>query len=598
MIRRIAGGVIVALCASALGTVNVQAQQPHAKKLIEYGWDVPNPDTIRQNIREMEKLPFDGLIFRIPGGQNILTKEKWDEAKFQQAMDDCKGIEWQKFTDNFAIVLAASTMDWFSDADWEAVRNNVGIVAKAAALARCRGICFDAEPYGNNPWNYPNQAHAKEKSFAEYEAKARQRGAEFIQAVTAHMPTPVIHTFFQLSLFRGILDEPDPEKRAQKLSQHSYALLPAFLNGMLDAAGPDVTITDGNEPSYYYTNPLDYYRVYHLIRQSALSMIAPENMRKYQTQVQVSQALYVDYVFALGVWGERPVPARMLTPEERAKWFEHNVYYALSTTDEFVWLYSEKMNWWKNVDLPPGMRDAVVSARAKLAERKSLGFEMADILKAAKEKQEAEMRAKLIRRTAQVARPPDGQAPAIDGKLDDAAWQAVKPLDEFVRYAAAKDPKPVAATKAWVTYDDRNLYIAVQCAEPAKNQMKIVGQARDDGVWQGDSLDIFLTKGDAPTPYLHFILNPNNVQWDALYTTDNDMKFNPTWQSATVIGDQGWTAEVALPWSEMGIAPPQPGTKLRANICRQRIPGGEQTCWSQTMGGFMEEENFGSLEFK
>ncbi|MBM4050303.1 MAG: hypothetical protein FJ279_34845, partial [Planctomycetes bacterium] len=161
-----------ALC-TLLAAVALAQQPPKAKKLIEYGWDVPYPDFVRQNIREMEKLPFEGLIFRLPKGTNVFTRDKWDEAQFAQVMDDCKNIQWQKFTDNFVSVLAASTMDWFSDADWEAVRHNLGIVAKAAALARCRGLCFDAEPYGNNPWSYSNQARSKDKSFAEYEAKAR-----------------------------------------------------------------------------------------------------------------------------------------------------------------------------------------------------------------------------------------------------------------------------------------------------------------------------------------------------------------------------------------------------------------------------------------
>lgn len=603
--------IVCLAMAGVLASIVALAQQPpKAKKLIEYGWDVPTPDFIRQNIREMEKLPFDGLIFRLPKGTNVFTKDKWDEASFAQVLDDCKSIEWQsptrqsygegaKFTDNFVIVLAASTMDWFSDADWEAVRHNLGIVAKAAALARCRGLCFDAEPYGNNPWSYPNQAHAKEKSFAEYEAKARQRGAQFMQTIQTHLPKAVIHTFFQLSLFGRLVDEPDLAKRSQQLSQHGYALLPAFLNGMLDAAGPEVVITDGNEPAYYYTSPLNYYNVYHLIRQRALSMVAPENVRKYQTQVQVSQALYVDYVFALGVWGERAVPARMLTAEERAKWFEHNTYYALQSSDEFVWLYSEKMNWWKNTGLPPGMHEAVESAKGKLASRKPLGFEMADVLKAAKEKQDAEMRAKLIRRTAEIGRLAAGQKPpTIDGKLDDLVWRAMKPLDEFVGYVSLKDPKPKAQTRAWVTYDDQNLYIAFQCAEPKKAQMKVEGDRRDDSIWMGDSVDIFLTKGATPTPYVHFILNPSNVQWDALFADGNKMDFNPKWQSATAVAEAEWTAEIAIPWAEIGMAFPRPGTKLGANLCRQRIPDREQTCWSQTFSGFMEERNFGVWVFR
>ena len=58
----------VMLSVAAFLVFDAAAQQaPHAKKLIEYGWDVPQPAYIRANIREMEKKPFDGLIFRLPG---------------------------------------------------------------------------------------------------------------------------------------------------------------------------------------------------------------------------------------------------------------------------------------------------------------------------------------------------------------------------------------------------------------------------------------------------------------------------------------------------------------------------------------------------
>jgi len=68
-----------------------------------------------------------------------------------------------------------------------------------------------------------------------------------------------------------------------------------------------------------------------------------------------------------------------MTPEEQAKWFEHNTYWALYTTDEYVWLYSERMNWWAN-QIPPGLEGAVIRAREKIADNKPLGFDMDDII--------------------------------------------------------------------------------------------------------------------------------------------------------------------------------------------------------------------------
>src|SRR5512137_173612 len=107
MVKQV-GVVVLGLVAGLLATGALAQQALVTKKLIEYGWDVPDPAYIRANIREMEKRPFDGLIFRLPGGTNILSKTKWDEAKFAAVYEDCKNIQWEKFTDNFVSVLAAS----------------------------------------------------------------------------------------------------------------------------------------------------------------------------------------------------------------------------------------------------------------------------------------------------------------------------------------------------------------------------------------------------------------------------------------------------------------------------------------------------------
>jgi hypothetical protein len=591
---------ILALAMCCIFALQATAQQfPARKKLIEYGWDVPTPAFVRAHIRDMEQRPFDGLIMRLSNFGKVFTVEKWDEAQYGAALEDLRNIKWDRFTDNFVIMWSASTMDWFSDDDWAIVTHNVGLVAKAAAAGRCKGVCFDAEPYGANPWLYTEAAHHEQTSFAEYEAQVRKRGAEFMRAISDEMPNAVLHTFFLLSLFPAIANEPDPARRAQELAGHPYGLLPAFVNGLLDAAPPGMAITDGNESSYYYTDSCSYYRAYHWIRQSALALVAPGNVGKYQTQMQVSQALYVDQVFNLrqGI----TLVSSVLTPEERARWFEQDCYYALATADEYVWCYSERMNWWENRDIPPGLPEAISSARQKIAQHQPLGFDVSSELQAAEKNLEAAMESKLIRRTATIARRPAGvTVPAIDGKLDDAIWQNVQPLEPFVPYVG--NPGPVqGSTTVRVTYDDANLYVAFQCDEPQPQGMRILGAARDhSGVWLGDSVDVFISVGESPEPFVHFILNPDNVQWDA-YCVDedhDDLSFNPDWQSATIIGDKAWFVEAALPWAQIGIPVPKPGVTHRANLGRQRIPGDERTTWSQVVRGFVAPAYFGTWTFE
>ena len=57
---------------------------PPGKKLIEYGWDVPTPAQMREELAAMEKRPFDGLIFRLSGGHNAFVTKPLEPAKFAE----------------------------------------------------------------------------------------------------------------------------------------------------------------------------------------------------------------------------------------------------------------------------------------------------------------------------------------------------------------------------------------------------------------------------------------------------------------------------------------------------------------------------------
>ena len=582
--------LLAAFCLSAAGA---SAQAP-TKKLIEYGWDVPAPSYIRDNIRQMEQRPFEGLILRVPQIGSVFANKKWDEPAVAGEFKALEQIGWRRFTDNFIIMYAASTMDWFSDADWECVLHNVALCAKAAKVGRCKGICFDAEPYGANPWQYKIQKHAGEKSFDEYQAIARKRGAQFLAKIQETLPAPVIHTFFQLSYFGAIAAVPDPAERTRKLSQEGYGLLPAFLNGMLDAANPETVITDGNESSYYYTEAKPFYESFYTIRQTGLGLVAPENRRKYLAQVQCSQALYVDYLFK---YWPHATPATYMSAEERARWFEHNTYWALKTADEYVWLYSEKMNWWTNKDLPPGLQDAIVAAKEKLAKRAPLDFSMAAIMERAQAEQERVLVAKMVRREADIPRLAGG-APTVDGNLDDAAWSKAKALDPFRLVAGQDKVEPKAATEARVAYDDQCLYLSVRCQEPAVAKVDVAGTRRDDDVWQGDSVDLFLAAGPKRTPFHHIIVNPKGVRWDGMHGEEVDLSWSPDYQCAASIGADFWSMELAIPWSAFKGVTARRGAKLFANVCRQRRTDSEISSWSVCGKGFVEPERFGTWTLK
>jgi len=590
--RVVLAAALLAACAMTV-PAQVEFVGPPEKRLLEYGWDVPRPSFVADHIGEMEERPFDGLLMLVPEIGQIFVPVKHEIPPAEEAA--LERIEWGSFTDNFLMMYAASQMDWFSDSDWEAVLYNVGQVARAARIGRCVGVCFDCEPYGDNPWHYPSQPHADEYSFAEFEARVRERGAQFVDTIEAEMAAPVIHTFF-LTTLHGIMNAAraeTAEEREEILRDYSYGLYNAFVNGMLDAMDEDTVLTDGNEPAYYYHDKDAYFSVYHYIRQTALGAIAPENWQTFRGQVQVAQALYVDQLFGLraGVF-----ESHYMTPEERAQWFEHNTYWALYTSDRYVWLYSEKMNWWTDTDVPPGLEQAVINARSKLAAGEPMTIDANEIFQAAHERMQAEIQEQLEHRTAQVTRIAPLLAPTINGWRDDPTWHYATELEPLMARFASGDEE-IATTLAHVTCDDRALYVAIRCNEPQMDELEVVGSRRDDDVWLGDSIDLFVQR-EMGAPYYHVIVNPWNVVWDAVHTdVAGDTSWDPDLQTGTLMGDGFWNVEIALPWAAMGWDPPERGDTLRANICRQRRPVAELSAWSQTVTGFVEPGSFGTWEF-
>ncbi|MEW6750662.1 MAG: hypothetical protein AB1505_06760 [Candidatus Latescibacterota bacterium] len=578
-----------------VGCAAAQPMAPQAgplrKKLVEYGWDVPPIEFVAEHIRDMEQLPFDGIVFRLRGLDHAFDTQPWPADSLDAQVATLKRIDWQNFTDNFLCLYSADfdSMDWFDDGQWRTITRNLRGAAQAARQARCVGICFDPEPYGPSPWTMP--AGSGPADFARASAQARQRGAQFISALQEGLPGLKLLTLYQVALFAQLADEEDPERRQQLLASHGYALYLPFIDGMLDAMAPNTRLIDGNESSYYYEGSGPYYRAYHAIRQGVLPLVFPANRRTYRAQVDVGVALYVDQVLGLRGPAVRFL-SHFLEPEDQLRWFEHNVYWALETSDEYVWCYSERMNWWKG-EFMPGLDEAIRTARRKLEAPGTADVQIEPTLARARARMDEELASRLVRRTAAVAPLAAGVAPpAMDGALQEAAWR-IEPLAAFLP-PVDTEGQPQGTT-AWVTHDDQALYVALRCAEP--DSTVAAGRLRDDEVWNGDTVELFLSLGDAPEPYAHFILNPDNVQWDGMSGGQiGDSSWDGSWRSAVGREPGAWAAELAIPWADVGGAP-APGSRRHANLCRQRMQGGQLSTWSMVVQGFIEPAHFGVWEF-
>lgn len=371
------------------------------KKLLMFGWHMPSPTYLRDNLALIERHPFDGVCIKLPaavGEGEVFDVTKWrgvSQAARDAEMAILSSIPRSEIlTDNFVVLYGASTMNWFSDADWEAVLEHTRYTARAAKAAGCKGVCWDAEPYHDiNPWRFVTLPTHGQHSYAEHVAVVRKRGAQFMQALQDELPGLTVFALRMLSDYgdgspfaQKVLSQHDPHVQQKTLEACWWSLHHAFINGMIEVAGPGVTLVDGNEDAYFYTSAIEFYRIHPTLHQDALMLVAPELHDRYRAHYRISHSVSMDYM--IGAWAGLlngfqdylTKQANELTEAQRAQWFEHNTYYALATADEYVWVYTEEYNWWTNENMPLGFSNALASAKRKQAAGEPLGFAVEQML--------------------------------------------------------------------------------------------------------------------------------------------------------------------------------------------------------------------------
>ncbi|MEN6641840.1 MAG: carbohydrate-binding family 9-like protein [Armatimonadia bacterium] len=181
--------------------------------------------------------------------------------------------------------------------------------------------------------------------------------------------------------------------------------------------------------------------------------------------------------------------------------------------------------------------------------------------------------------------------PAIDGKLDDACWKSAAVAGDFVDIRTGALAK--LKTTARVMSDDKALYVGFECPEPAMAEVAAKVNDHDGMVWMEDGIELFMA-GAARKPYAHMIVTTGNVVLDE--ANQDAQAWNPKLQTAVSKGNNGWSVEIAVPWSELAKAGVKREPLMTFNFGRSRYTGEDpqtHTAWSATYSGFHVPERFG-----
>jgi hypothetical protein len=173
----------------------------------------------------------------------------------------------------------------------------------------------------------------------------------------------------------------------------------------------------------------------------------------------------------------------------------------------------------------------------------------------------------------------------IDGVLDEVDWEGARVFTNFTQREPVEGEPVEHDTEVRVLFGDESIWIAAR-------------------MWDSDptSIDRRLTRRDAHGTYDQFSVHfdPNldgltgysfrvsaaNVQGDLYFYNDDKMDgaWNAVWSSAVQIDDQGWTAEIRIPLSQIRYEASDDLQTWGLNFHRLRVENNERSYFSLISG--------------
>lgn len=166
---------------------------------------------------------------------------------------------------------------------------------------------------------------------------------------------------------------------------------------------------------------------------------------------------------------------------------------------------------------------------------------------------------------------------AIDGKLDEGAWQGASRYETWYETNPGDNIEPSVKTVGFVTYDDKFLYVGIEASDPKPDEIRAVYGDHDQISGSSDDFMgvIVDSRNDGKTA-VEFFVTARNVQYDAVQD-DTGAGEDPSpdffWDSEARIHETGWTLEMRIPFSSLRYDNPNPeqwGLILYRNMPRDR----------------------------
>jgi hypothetical protein len=160
----------------------------------------------------------------------------------------------------------------------------------------------------------------------------------------------------------------------------------------------------------------------------------------------------------------------------------------------------------------------------------------------------------------------------VDGVLDEEVWRTAPAVTEFRQLVPVEGAPATERTEIRFAYDDHALYIGARMYDrhPVTTRLG----RRDMTMSASDWLTIIFDSYHDHRTAFGFEVNPSGVRRDQTRTeTREDDSWDPVWEAATTIDDEGWTAEIRIPFSQLRFNPAAEqvwGLQVERQVARNR----------------------------
>lgn len=142
----------------------------------------------------------------------------------------------------------------------------------------------------------------------------------------------------------------------------------------------------------------------------------------------------------------------------------------------------------------------------------------------------------------------------IDGLFTEKEWGKLDWQGDFIQREPYDSAAPSQRTEFKILYDDDNLFVAIKAfdTEPEKIEKRLTRRDQFEGDLVAIGIDSYADKLTA----FAFVVNAAGVKSDMLISNETyeDNTLDPVWYVKTAIVNDGWNAEMKIPFTQLRFA--------------------------------------------